>query len=88
MASKVSPAPIRHTPGIVGGSARVGETRIPVWLIVHWTEAGLTPHQIREQYRHVGLTVADVEEALRYAAQHPAEIERDLAEQDDDADLQ
>jgi uncharacterized protein (DUF433 family) len=76
-------ARIFHTAGVAGGSARIGDTRIPVWLVVHWNRAGWSAERICDEYP--GLEPADVEAALAYAQQHREEIERDLAEQDDEA---
>lgn len=76
-----SVARIVHTPGVVGGSARVDNTRIPVWLLVHWSRAGWSNARILAEYP--GLRREDVEAALAYGNAHPEEIEQDLREQDE-----
>lgn len=75
---------IMHTPGVVGGRARLAQTRIPVWIIVGWSRDGLSVGEIAEYYP--SLAHEDIETALEYAREHPDEIERDLADQDDDSD--
>lgn len=41
------PAPIiRKTPGVVGGDARVRNTRIPVWTLVELKKQGRTEQQL------------------------------------------
>lgn len=84
MASSVSLQRIVHTPGVVGGRASVQGTRIPVWIIVDWSRFGWSVETIGANYP--GLTRDDIEAALEYARVNPDEIERDLAEQDDDSD--
>lgn len=73
---------VSHTPGVQGGSACVDGTRIPVWIIVHWSRCGLSVAEIAQDYP--GLSQADIQAALEYARLHPEEIERDLAKQDED----
>ena len=78
---------IVRTPGVAGGSARIRDTRIPVWLVVHWSRLGWEPWRIRKEYEDSGVTDEDVLAALDYATAPPDEIARDLEEQDDDEDL-
>ena len=59
-------------------------TRIPVWIIVDWSRAGWSVVRLEREYP--SLTHDDIEAALEYARRHPEEIERNLADQDDDSD--
>ena len=41
---------VRETPGVAGGYPCVGETRIPVRLIVEFTREGVTVEQLLAMY--------------------------------------
>lgn len=76
---------IRQTPGVCGGRACIGSTRIPVWLLVALLRNGLTEEALLQSYpqltaNHLGL-VRD------YFDQHKVEIERDIREQDEDEEV-
>lgn len=75
---------IVHTPGVVGGRARIDRTRISVWLLVEMTREGMSPAEIVAQYPESRLSVPDIDAALSYAETHSAEIERDIREQDEE----
>jgi uncharacterized protein (DUF433 family) len=75
---------IVHTPGVVGGRARIDRTRISVWLLVEMAREGISPGEIVAQYPDLGLSVADISAALTYAELHSSEIQRDIREQDDE----
>jgi uncharacterized protein (DUF433 family) len=66
-----------------GGRAVIAGTRIRVSLIVQFERQGMTPTQIVAEYPH--LRVADIYDALAYAADHPDEIETDIADDDEQA---
>lgn len=66
------PLEIRKTAGVCGGSASVGNTRIPVWTLWRYHELGLTDKQILEQYP--SLTQQGLSIGLEYAARNPGEI--------------
>ena len=72
---------IQKTPGVCGGRARVGDTRIPVWGLVEYRKAGVSDARLLEFYPT--LTQADLAEAWWYYAENRAEIERDIREQDE-----
>lgn len=68
---------IEKVPGRCGGRAVVADTRIRVSVIVWCHRHGMTLDEIIQQYPR--LRPADVYDALAYAADHPSEIEADLA---------
>ena len=71
-------AMVTHTPGVMGGSAVIRDTRIPVWLLVRMGQLGMCDADILEQYP--GLTQMDMRSAKAYFREHPAEIDRDIVE--------
>lgn len=77
-------AEIRHTPGVVGGSARIRNTRIPVWLLVGYRQNGISEAELLESYPT--LSYEDLACAWAYYATHTAEIDEDLRLNDDEDD--
>jgi uncharacterized protein (DUF433 family) len=73
---------IRKTPGVCGGAACIGATRIPVWLIVSFINQGETESGLLQSYPQ--LTRKHVQLARDYYRDHKAEIEQNIREQDDD----
>jgi excisionase family DNA binding protein len=68
---------IVKTPGVLGGRARVADRRIPVWQIALLHNAQNVPaEEIAADYN---LSIGQVFAALAYAADHPAEIEDEIA---------
>lgn len=64
---------IEITPGVCAGKPRIAGHRITVQNIVLWHErGGLSPDEIVT--RHPGITLADVNAALAYYAEHRDEI--------------
>ena len=57
---------INHDIGIMGGKACIAGTRITVGMILMQISEGTTINDLLEEYPH--LTLADISEALRYAA--------------------
>ncbi len=57
---------ITFDPAILGGKPIVRGTRISVEIILEWIASGATRDAI--VHKHPQLTVADVEQALAYAA--------------------
>jgi len=57
---------ISHDIGIMGGKACIAGTRITVGMILMQISEGTTINELLAEYPH--LTVADISEALRYAA--------------------
>ncbi len=45
---------IEKTPGVVGGSARLAGTRIPIWDLVQYRRMGATDAKILEAYPQLG----------------------------------
>ena len=68
---------IDHTPGVVGGSARIVRTRIPVWVLVQARRQGLTEAQILQSYP--SLRAEDLANAWAYARSHKDEIDGQIA---------
>ena len=73
---------IRRTPGVCGGDACVGATRIPVWLLIAFLKDGLTEESLLQSYPQ--LTPAHLRLVRDYYDQHKDEIERSIREQDED----
>ncbi len=73
--------PIKKTPGVCGGDACLGNTRIPVWSLVQDRRLGMNDALILEAFP--GLTAVDLVNAWAYAEAFPDEIE--LAIQENDA---
>jgi uncharacterized protein (DUF433 family) len=70
---------IRKSPGVCGGSACVGNTRIPVWTLVHFRGLGLTDGQLLEAYP--SLTSEGLAAAYEYATHNAGEIREEIARQ-------
>jgi len=64
---------ISKSPGVCGGAACIGNTRIPVWVIVVMSEAGAGLAEMLAIYPQ--LTAAHCAAALNYALKHRAEID-------------
>ena len=69
---------IQNTPGVCGGEACVGETRLAVWMLVEARQAGCTDEEILQDYP--GLNAVSLANAWAYAASHAEEIEEAIAE--------
>lgn len=70
---------IRKTPGVVGGEARIRDTRIPAWTVVQLMRRGMPDDEI-VGYFGVPLTEADLEAVVTYYAQNKAEIDQAIQE--------
>ena len=79
MATAAKTAQIVKTPGVRGGKARIGGTRICVVDIVSLHKTGANSKQILEAYPH--LTLAQVKAALAYYDGHREEIEGYFADE-------
>ncbi|WP_293349440.1 MULTISPECIES: DUF433 domain-containing protein [unclassified Microcoleus] len=64
---------IKKTPGVCGGDACIGNTRIPVWSLVNYRTLGANDGQILQDFPH--LSAADIVNAWAYADAYPEEIE-------------
>lgn len=63
---------IESTPGVCGGAACVGNTRIPVWLLEDYRRQGATDLELLESYPT--LNSRDLANAWAYADAHRIEI--------------
>ena len=81
--SKIDYRNIDKTAGVCGGRAVIAGTRIRVSLIWQLYRQGMRVDDIARQYPH--LRPADIHDALAYAHDHPAEIDADIADDDEDA---
>ncbi len=68
---------INKTPKVVGGSARIRNTRIPVWSLFQSQQMGASDLEILEAYPD--LTQTDLINAWFYAETFPAEIAQAIA---------
>ena len=57
---------IVRDPGILGGKPIIKGTRISVEIVLEWLASGGSREDIVRQYPH--LTIADVEQAIAFAA--------------------
>jgi uncharacterized protein (DUF433 family) len=69
---------INKTPGVCGGDACVGNTRIPVWSLVNDRRLGMSDAQILAAFPD--LSAADLVNAWVYAETHLKEIETAIQE--------
>ena len=63
---------IQRTPGVCGGEACVGMTRIAVWMLEEARRAGVGDLELLKDYP--GLSVFDLEAAWHYVEDHAQEI--------------
>lgn len=68
-----STSTIRKTPGVCGGQACLGLSRVAVWILEEARRAGVGELDLLKDYP--GLSVNDLEAAWNYVAAHPEEIE-------------
>ena len=64
---------VRHTPGVCGGDACLGNTRIAVWMLEEARRAGVTDAELLQDYP--SLNARDLAAAWTYVDTHPEEIE-------------
>lgn len=67
---------VRETPGVSGGYPCVGNTRIPVRLIVEFTRDGVTVDGLLTMYPH--LTAEQIHGALAFYVAYPARVDDDI----------
>ena len=72
---------IKKTPGVCGGDACIGTTRIPVWSLVSDRRLGMSDARILEAFPD--LTAADLVNAWAYAEAHSEEIESAIIENEE-----
>jgi len=68
-----SPVRIHRTPGVCGGDACIGMTRVAVWMLEEARRAGVGDLDLLKDYP--GLSVFDLEAAWQYVDTHQQEIE-------------
>ena len=73
---------IHKTPGVMGGEACIRDTRIPVWLLVSYRQLGLSEAKLLDNYPT--LTANDLVNAWSYASAYADEIDRTIAQQDEE----
>jgi uncharacterized protein (DUF433 family) len=71
---------IDKTEEVCGGSARIWNTRIPVWLLVAYRLIGSSEVEILEFFPD--LTQADLDEAWKYYESNQQEIEQEMLDND------
>jgi uncharacterized protein (DUF433 family) len=67
---------VEKTPGVVGGSACIVKTRIPVWMLEGYRRLGWTEARILASYP--ALRAADLVHAWAYVDTHGQEIDEDI----------
>jgi len=72
---------IKKTPGVCGGDACVGNTRIQVWVLVGYRRLGCSDAELFKCYPD--LTAADLVNAWAYADAYPEEIETAIRENEE-----
>ena len=73
---------IEKSPGVIGGDACIRNTRIAVWMLVEAKKAGVPDKKQLERFLPP-LTQADLDAAWEYYAQHRAEIEQAIRENEE-----
>tara|TARA_Y100000310_G_scaffold342991_1_gene448619 strand:+ start:1522 stop:1767 length:246 start_codon:yes stop_codon:yes gene_type:complete len=71
---------IRKTPDVCGGSARVRDTSVPVWMLVRYRELGASEKQLLRWYPY--LKSDDLQTAWKYYNAYREEIDQEIADQD------
>ncbi|HEV3440881.1 MAG TPA: DUF433 domain-containing protein [Gemmata sp.] len=66
---------IQHSPGVVGGAAKIRQTRIPVWLLVQLREELEMKDVDIKNYFEPPLTDADLAAAWKYYDDNKKEID-------------
>lgn len=69
---------IRRTPGVCGGDACIGMTRIAVWMLEEARRLGVSDAELLQDYPSLG--AGDLAAAWAYVKAHPAEIEKAIRE--------
>ena len=73
---------IQKTPNVCGGAACIRQTRIPVWLLENARRQGITEIELLQDYTL--LTAKDLANAWDYVSFHKAEIEQNIADNEED----
>ncbi len=72
------PSRISRSPGVCGGDACIGKTRIAVWMLEQARRLGVNDADLLEDYP--GLTAAELAAAWDHVSRHPDEVERAIRE--------
>jgi uncharacterized protein (DUF433 family) len=75
VASTAAEQIIQKNPGVVGGAAKIRQTRIPVWLLVQLRDQLKMNDADIKNYFEPPLTDADLSAAWTYYNNHKAEID-------------
>lgn len=67
---------IRKTPGVVGGHARIRNTRIAVWILISLMHQGVDDVTLLRKYP--GLSLLDLSAARSYYASSKSEIDQTI----------
>ena len=71
--------------GVCGGRSVIEGTRIPVWSIIKWYQLGMSVEDIIREFPH--LTPSQIHDAFSYYYDNRKEIEEDIVENENEADL-
>ncbi len=72
---------IQKTPGISGGQACIGNTRIPVWTLVSLLKQGATQQELLRNYP--SLTLDNLKSVREYYFNHQLEIDKIIESMDE-----
>jgi uncharacterized protein (DUF433 family) len=75
---------IESIPGVMGGDPCIVRTRIPVWLLEQSRRLGVSEADLLDDYP--SLHAQDLVNAWAYARAHRDEIDRQIQEQESEAD--
>jgi uncharacterized protein (DUF433 family) len=73
---------IEKTANVCGGSARIKQTRIPVWSLENARRQGVTEAELLQDFP--SLTAQDLANAWAYVRSNLVEIEREIDQNEDD----
>jgi uncharacterized protein (DUF433 family) len=73
---------IEKTANVCGGSARIKQTRIPVWSLENARRQGITEAELLQDFP--SLTAQDLANAWVYVRSNLIEIEREIDQNEDD----
>jgi len=71
---------VTHTPDVCGGRACIANTRMPVWTLHAFWNAGTADEALLASYPW--LCASQLDQAREYIRSHWDEIERDLRDQE------
>lgn len=69
---------IVKSPGVVGGAARIADTRLAVWGLISWLKVGWTEEDLLQNYPT--LSRKALAAARQYYQDHKDEIDREIDE--------